>query len=279
MQFLTIVTTQTLGWSPAREIALFYGLAGAAAIAINTLVFKAAVERFGIMRVGLAGVCMRAVAWAVMPTMVLLARDLGPTVGRTPAAVAVFIPALIVTFGFTINGSFNSIVMLVRAMCCAMVHRPSPANMVSCRFLFVLQKCFFGVFKNKIYSHILTHKNSTTQWGLRVRSMPMPERPRCELTGWSSCHRIIITRPATTVVVPDMDPQAAGPKASRASRPSKAGLHCTSRPCACCTCTYTQAHACSCSLLWLLRQLSSARSDGAYKQLKQCSECKPQRSG
>lgn len=111
------MTTRTLGWSPAREIALFYGLAGAAAIGINTLAFKAAVARFGIMRVGLAGVLMRAVAWVAMPTMVLLARDLEPAVGHTSAAAFVFVPALIITFGFTINGSFNSLVLLVRAVC------------------------------------------------------------------------------------------------------------------------------------------------------------------
>jgi hypothetical protein len=111
LQFLNVVVSTTLLWSPSSHIAAFYALAGAAAIVVNTVLFRRLAAALGLLRLGMVASLQRGLAWLVFPALILFVRDNMPGAWGVGLIMAT---GLLITIAHTILSSFQSVLLMVR---------------------------------------------------------------------------------------------------------------------------------------------------------------------
>ena len=112
-QFFVLTATTTLQWSAAKEVALFFTLAGATAVPASAL-FKPLVQRVGLMRLGIVMAVMRGLSTLLLGASVMLVGASDTLCGSTLGVVVVTAVALFSTISNTFYMSFQSVAVLVR---------------------------------------------------------------------------------------------------------------------------------------------------------------------
>lgn len=113
MQFFVLTATTTLQWSAAREVALFFMLAGAVAVPTNAL-FKPLSQRMGLMHLGIASVAGRGLSTLLLGVCVMFVGGSDTLCGTLMGVVIVMAAAVFATISNTLVMSFQSVAALVR---------------------------------------------------------------------------------------------------------------------------------------------------------------------
>lgn len=112
MQYFCLTCITALQWSPAREVALFFALAGGLAV-VTAASLKPLIQRMGLMNVGVAAMLARGFGVLLMGASVMFVGTSKALFGTVAGAAIVLTAALFTTIFNTLLMSFQNVAAMV----------------------------------------------------------------------------------------------------------------------------------------------------------------------